>query len=50
MYYLLLSLVWILMPFKLFWTINQVKLSVHKINNTIKLWSKSLLKYLVHMI
>lgn len=36
------------MPFKLFWTIKQV--SVHKINNAIKLWNKSLLRCLVYMI
>jgi len=49
-YYLLLSLAYILKLLEFFWTINQVKVSNHKMNNITKLWSKWLLKYLVYMI
>lgn len=38
------------MPFKHFWTIKQVEVNVHKINITVKLWNKSLLRCLVYMI
>lgn len=49
-YYLLLSLISILKLFEFFWTINEVKVSTHKINNITKLWRKWLLKYVVYMI
>lgn len=48
-YYLLLSPVYILKLLEFFW-INQVKVSTHNMNNITKLWSKWLLKCLVHMI